>query len=336
MHNVTVISFQALSMAARGSAQPGGFSNGQVLLLATAIVLPGIAPAYFGWLTGLLAIPVFCLLGMYGVGRGSILIRNALLLAGVAALLLKLIGTLLFALTVIPLGYSFNRSAAAGDNEWNTVFKGCLYLGACWLLFWTAYGVVEGVQPYQHLLEQIDNGFAETYEYYRTQADQPAEKLVYLEQAVSEVRRLVPHLLPGLLGGIVVLTVWVNLMGGISLLGRLKPGYLPWKKYSQWRLPDWLVWPTIGVAILLLAGKDGAYTVALSLVLICGLLYFFQGLAVFIHLLDRWKVPQVLRIIFYGMLIVQSYGLLLLAMLGLADVWIDFRRRENTNTQLGN
>lgn len=322
-------------MAARGSAQPGGgFFNGQVLLLATAIVLPGIAPAYFGWLSGLLAIPVFCLLGMHGVGRGSILIRNALLLAGVAALLLKLTGPLLFALTIIPLGYSFNRSAAASDSEWQTMFKGCLYLGAAWLLFWTAYGAVEGVQPYQHLLELIDTGFAETYDYYRKQAGQPAETLFYLEQAVTETRRLVPHLLPGLLGCMVVLTVWVNLMGGISLLGRLKPGYLPWQKYSQWRLPDWLVWPAIGVAILLLAG--GADTVAFSLALLCGLLYFFQGLAVFIHLLERWKVPQALRIVFYGMLIVQSYGLLLIAMLGLADVWIDFRRRENTNTQLGN
>ena len=124
-------------MAAHGGAQPGGgFSNGQVLLLATAIVLPGIAPAYFGWLTGLLAIPVFCLLGLHGTARGSILVRNALLLAAMAALLLKLLGTLLFALNLILLGYSFHRSAAVGSNEWKTVFTGCLYLGASWVLLW--------------------------------------------------------------------------------------------------------------------------------------------------------------------------------------------------------
>lgn len=325
-------------MAAHGEAQPGGgFNNGQVLLLATAVVLPGIAPTYFGWLTGLLAIPAFCLLAMHGTSRGSILIRNAFLLAAVAALLFKLLGTLFFALTLIPLGYSFNRSAAGGDREWKTVFKGCLYLGACWLLLGTGYGTAEGVQPYQHLLELIDNGFAQSYEYYRAQTDVSPESLLYFEQAITETRRLVPLLLPGLLSSIVVFTVWVNLMGGIILLSRLKPGYLPWKKFSQWRLPDWLIWPAIGAGILLLlADADGAVTMALSLVLVCGLLYFFQGLAVFIHLLDRWKVPLALRLVFYGMLIVQSYGLLLIALLGLADVWIDFRRRANTNTQLGN
>ena len=324
-------------MAARGGAQPGGgFSNGQVLLLATAIVLPGLAPSYFGWLTGLLAIPVFSLLGMHGPGRGSILIRNALLLAAIPILLLKLIGTLLFALTLIPLGYSFNRSATAGDSEWKTVFKGCLYLGACWVLLWSAYGTMEGVHPYRHLLELIDSGFAQSYEYYRAQSDVPAESLFYFEQAITQTRRLVPFLLPGLLCCIVVLTVWVNLMGGISLLSRLKPGYLPWKKFSRWRLPDWLIWPAISAGVLLLiADGEGAVTMALTLLLVCGLFYFFQGLAVFIHLLDRWKVPPALRLVFYGMLIVQSYGLLLIALLGLADVWIDFRRRVNINTQLG-
>lgn len=325
-------------MAARGGAQPGGgFSNGQVLLLATAIVLPGIAPAYFGWLTGLLAIPVFYMLAMHGTAMGSILVRNALLLAAIAALLLKLLGTLLFALTLIPLGYSFHRSAAAGNNEWKTVFTGCLYLGASWVLLWTSYGTVEGVQPYQHLLELIDSGFAQSYEYYRAQTDVPPESLLYFEQAVTRTRQLVPLLLPGLLCCIVVLTVWVNLMGGIRLLRRLKPGYVPWKKFSQWRLPDWLIWPAIGAGVLLLvADGAGAVTMALSLVLVCGLFYFFQGLAVFISLLDRWKVPPALRLVFYGMLIVQSYGLLIIALLGLADVWIDFRRRANSNTQPGN
>ncbi|MHB8809808.1 MAG: DUF2232 domain-containing protein [Desulfobulbaceae bacterium] len=325
-------------MAARSGAQPGGgFSNGQVLLLATAIVLPGIAPAYFGWLTGLLAIPVFCLLGMHGTARGSILVRNALLLAAIAALLLKLLGTLFFALTLIPLGYSFHRSAAAGHNEWKTVFTGCLYLGASWVLLWAVYGTVEGVHPYRHLLELIDSGFAQSYEYYRAQTDVPPESLLYFEQAVTQTRRLVPLLLPGLLCCIVVLTVWVNLMGGIRLLSRLKPGSLPWKKFSQWRLPDWLIWPAIGAGILLLvADGEGAVTMALSLVLVCGLFYFFQGLAVFICLLDRWNVPTALRLVFYGMLIVQSYGLLIIALLGLADVWIDFRRRANIDTQLGN
>jgi hypothetical protein len=324
-------------MAARGGAQPGGgFGNGQVLLLAAAIVLPGVAPTYFGWFTGMLAIPVFCLLAMHGAGKGAILVRNGFLLAALAALLFKLLGTLLFALTMVPLGFSFNRSAAAGDQEWKTVFQGCLYLGAAWVLLWAGYGAMEGVQPYGHLLQLIDSALAQSYEFYRAQPDVPAETLLYFEQAVTQTRRLVPLLLPGLLCDMVAVTVWVNLMGGISLLNRMRPGYLPWKPFRQWRLPDWLIWPLIGAGVMLLGSGEGTATLALSLLLLCGLLYFFQGLGVFIHLLDRWKVPLALRLVFYGMLIVQSYGLLFIALLGLADVWIDFRRPANTTTQLGN
>ncbi|MHB1349339.1 MAG: DUF2232 domain-containing protein [Desulfobulbaceae bacterium] len=325
-----------MSEPARGSGRFGdGLTNSQVLLLAAAIVLPGLAPTMFGWLTGLLAIPVFAILVLHGTARGSILIRNGVLIACGAALFLKLFGSLLFALTLIPLGYSFQRSAATGTGEWKTVLHGALYLGAGWLLFWMVYGTVEGVQPYQHLLKLIDDGFAQTYEYYREQGNLPADRQLYLEQAVNETRRLVPLLLPGVLCGTVILTVWLNLMGGIYLLNRVRPGHLHWKEFSRWRLPDWLVWPAIGAGILLLIGGKGSATLALTLVQVCGLLYFFQGLAVFIHLLERWKIPRTLRLLFYVMLIVQSYGLLLLAILGLADVWVDFRRRTEPPAQAG-
>jgi len=49
-------------------------------------------------------------------------------------------------------------------------------------------------------------------------------------------------------------------------------------------------------------------------------------MAIFIHLLDRWKVPAYLRIVLYVILAVQSYGLLLLAVIGIADIWMDFRK----------
>ena len=71
----------------------------------------------------------------------------------------------------------------------------------------------------------------------------------------------------------------------------------------------------------------------LSLLIVSGLLYFFQGLAVFVHFVDRWKIPVYLKVAIYGILILQSYGLLLLSILGIADVWIDFRKRQNKNNE---
>ena len=84
---------------------------------------------------------------------------------------------------------------------------------------------------------------------------------------------------------------------------------------------------------MLLIGEDGIRSAGLSLIIISALLYFFQGLAVFVHYVDKWKVPVYLKIAIYGILILQSYGLLLLSILGLADVWLDFRKKTRTNNQ---
>ena len=60
--------------------------------------------------------------------------------------------------------------------------------------------------------------------------------------------------------------------------------------------------------------------------MLSGLLYFFQGLAVFNSLLGRWGVPLFVRIILYFVFFIQSYGLIILAILGLSDIWIDLRK----------
>jgi len=324
-------------MAAHDSAQPAGrFFNGPTLLLASAFLLPGIVPSLFGWLTGLLAIPVFCLLIFYGTGQGSIFVRNGALLAVAGAIPLKLLPTVLFSLTLVPLAYSFNMSAAAGESEWRTGARGSLVLGASWLIFWAGYGALEGINPYVELLRLLDAVFAQTYEYYRVNADLPAENLLRLEQAMNELRVIFPRILPGLLVSTVILTVWLNLVASVRFIARFRPGRLPWQKYSQWRLPDRIVWLAIGSGAALMFTTGILRDAAVCVVITCGLLYFFQGLAVFIHLLDKWNVPLYLRIVIYGVLILQSYGLLLLTIIGLADVWVNFRHRQNSDNQHGN
>ncbi len=112
-------------------------------------------------------------------------------------------------------------------------------------------------------------------------------------------------------------------------------GKPPWGEYSTWKLPEQLVWaPIIGVALLLISSgvlqRAGGW-----LTLVAGLLYFFQGLAVVVALLARWKVPVFVRIILYFVLLIQSYSLILLAILGLSDVWLNMRQtsKERYNNE---
>jgi hypothetical protein len=315
-------------MGAHDSAnQLSRFFNGPTVLLATAILLPGLAPALFGWLSGVLAIPVCCLLAFYGTSRGKILVRNGAILAVAGAFLLKQLPGTLFTLTLIPLGFSLHRSAQSGDDETQTGLKGALVLGAGWLAFWSVYGAIEGANPYTQLLHVLDTGLARTVELYAASSDIPLETQVQIQRLVTGLRVLIPKILPGLLVSTLLLTVWINMLGSLALLTRLQPDKAAWKKYSDWRLPDRFVWTPIAAGFAWMFGTGIVYSAGLSLVLISVLLYFFQGLAVLIFFLDRWNIPLYLKILIYGILIFQSYGLLLVSLAGIADVWMDFRRR---------
>lgn len=320
-------------MAAAQSAQPNKhLLNIQTIILAAALLLPGFAPSLFGWLSVLLATPIFCLLCLNGQKKGTLLIRNGVVLAVAVAVILKLVPSLLFSLTLVPLGYSFSKSYGNRDTEIQAGTRGIIVLAATWVIFWIVYGTIQGINPYQHLLEILDTGFAQTYDYYMKNSDLPAENILQLEQAVSELRGIIPMILPGILFCTVLVTVWINLILSATVLAKIQPDNLPWQKYSQWRLPDKLVWVFIVAGIFLLMGQGRLSQAAIGTILVTSLLYFFQGLAVFVHMLEKWNVPTYVRILIYGILIIQSYGLILLTIVGLADVWLNFRRTRSINT----
>ena len=303
------------------------FPPGQLLLYSALFFVPALSPVFFGWMNGLLAIPVFYLLFTNGFKSGLARLRIILLIAGLGALLIGRLEVFLFSLTLIPLGYTLFKSADAGESAAISGGKGVVVLVLVWVVFWAVYGAVTGISPYRHLLDTLDLGFRQTIEFYESkEAEVPGETLYHLQQLTNDIREAIPKILPGLLASIVVVTVWINLAISNSLAQRLHNVPPPWGNYSTWKLPDQLVWVAIIAGAVMLLGSGLLQYAGIWVLMIAGLLYFFQGLAVCIALLERWKVPPYVRIILYFILVIQSYGLLLLAFLGVADVWFNFRR----------
>lgn len=313
------------------------FPPGQLLILGALFFIPALSPSLFGWLSGLLAVPVFHLLTINGYKIGIALLRSSLLLAGFGALLTQGVETFFFSLTLVPVGYTLFTSALAGESAAKSGGKGVIALGLAWMVFWGVYGLLAGTNPYNYLLRVFDVGFQQTLELYSApEAGITPEMLASLQQITNSLRETIPKLLPGLLASMVVLTVWINMAVANSLMARWGgAGKPPWGEYSTWRLPEQLVWaPIVGVTLLLISSgvlqRAGGW-----LTLVAGLLYFFQGLAVVIALLARWKVPVFVRIILYFVLLIQSYSLILLAILGLSDVWLNMRQtsKERYNNE---
>lgn len=95
---------------------------------------------------------------------------------------------------------------------------------------------------------------------------------------------------------------------------------------SSWEAPGWLVFVLIGAGFMLLIPHQAVQIAGVNVLLVCGLLYFFQGLAILSFNFSHFQVPRILRWIAYFLLLMIKSLMLLVILLGLIDLWLDFRR----------
>jgi len=302
-----------------------------LLLLVAAFLLPSLHPGKMGWITSLIPLPVFYYLVRLGKKEGSQLIRNAIFISGGAALLVGSLPLLIFSLTLVPLGIAFSLALFNKASAVETALKGALVLGVIWILFWVVFGLIHATNPYTSLLNEVDKGLTSGFALYQENAELPPETLEAIKAAVDLMRVYVPKVLPSLLISVVLCTTWLNLALGNWLLKSKDANLTPWPAYKDWQLPDRLVWGVIIGGALLILLPAPLSTIGLNIIFICGTMFFFQGLAIVSSLLFKWSVPRPIRFLIYGLIFIQTYGIILLSFLGLADVWADFRKLNQVN-----
>jgi uncharacterized protein YybS (DUF2232 family) len=94
----------------------------------------------------------------------------------------------------------------------------------------------------------------------------------------------------------------------------------------RWELPEALVWAFIGSGICYLTGMPGLVVVGVNGLIILLGLYFLQGLSIAAFLFRRFQLPRFLATLSVIVLVFQPFFTLLVAGLGLFDVWFGFRR----------
>jgi uncharacterized protein YybS (DUF2232 family) len=302
-----------------------------LLLLIAVFLLPTLHPGKMGWITSLIPLPVFYYLVRLGKKEGSLLIRNAILISGGAALLVGSLPLLIFSLTLIPLGIAFSLSLFNKASPIEAAMKGSIVLGVVWIVFWMVFGLIHATNPYTSLLKELDQSLSSGFSLYQENAELSPETLENISTAVELLRTYIPKILPSLLISVVLSTTWLNLALGNWLLKSKDANLTPWPAYKDWQLPDRLVWGVIIGGALLILLPAPLSTLGLNIIFVCGTMFFFQGLAIVSSLLFKWSVPRPIRFLIYGLIFIQTYGIILLSFLGLADVWADFRKLNQVN-----
>jgi uncharacterized protein YybS (DUF2232 family) len=297
-----------------------------LILLTAVLLLPALLPEKIGWLASFVPLPIFYYLVVLGKKNGTLLIRNAILFSVVGTLLIGSMPVFIFSLAMVPLGVAFSQALINKKNPVEAGFIGCVFLLLAWVLFWSGLGLINQANPYTVLLKELDQGLVNGLLVYEESAELDVKTLEKIRDAVDFLRTYIPKILPAVLISAILTITWLNLVLGSWLLKKRDEKLTRWPGYHEWKLPESLVWLVIisGVSTFLLPPPFDS--VGINLLIICVTVYFFQGLAIVSSLLNRWSVPMLIRILIYALIFIQTYGIIILSIVGLADIWADFRK----------
>lgn len=181
-------------------------------------------------------------------------------------------------------------------------------------------------QPVAAISQHLERLLADM-EAFSTRLGLSAEGAAPLYGTGTKLRAFLLMAFPGMFFGGSLLTaagyvlLWRVLMRRWSAqLGGLSPEPL------RWELPESLVWAFIGAGILYLTNWSWLQAVGLNVLIVLIGLYFLQGLSIAALLFQRFHLPRFLVALSVLLLLFQPFLALVVAGLGLFDVWFAFRR----------
>ncbi len=152
-------------------------------------------------------------------------------------------------------------------------------------------------------------------------------------EQVGELRKSAPHVVRAILGlfpALVIISavtfVVLNVLVGMALLRKRGLLSRDFGDLNLWKIPDRMVWFVIAAGIVVLIPQENARLIGLNLLVVFLFAYVLQGFAIINYFFTRKRVPVFLRWVAYALIFVQNIFLLVVAVIGFADIWVDFRK----------
>ena len=201
-----------------------------------------------------------------------------------------------------------------------------LMLFFCGVGFVLYHALQAGVAPWRMVEMTIEATIKNNLTLY-AQMNIPEDQLSMLRANMAEITRVFTDIFPGLTLCGAILTVWLNVLAGRSLLRRGIGGFPDFGDLTLWKAPEKLVWLLIVSGVMTLAPILVLDMIGINVLIVCCLIYLFQGLAIAAFFFKQKQVPVVFRGLFYMLITVQQYMVIFIIAVGLSDLWIDFRKR---------
>ena len=192
------------------------------------------------------------------------------------------------------------------------------------------FGIWSGVDLQATLLSGIRTSTDQAVAIYSKQGLKK-EELDLLTSGMRQAGELIARVFPALL----VISLGCIAVLNMSVFFRLAAKYLPRlpqpESFLGFRNPEPLVWVLIAAGFAMLLPQPETQRVSLNVLLLCTFVYFLQGLAIVLAFFRRSATPPLARGIFWLVLMFQPYLAAAIAVLGIFDIWGDFRTPKQQN-----
>ncbi len=182
------------------------------------------------------------------------------------------------------------------------------------------YSQFTGEQVYQGLLDNFIASSEMVMKFSQQDRVVQKEMLEAMRSMTETMVRLFPALMTITLFAVAAIIRAVYLFMGIRRGLPLVRGI-----FNDYRNPEYLVLLLIAAGFAMLAGIPQVSSASLNVLVVLAVLYFMQGLAVALTLIARQAFAGFLRLLMYFFLILQPLSAILLVVLGVFDLWGDFR-----------
>jgi len=186
-------------------------------------------------------------------------------------------------------------------------------------------GWVRGVGPSEVVVSFLDSQMKQAsalYEQMGLEDEKAAQTIGYVQMIRDTILRVYPALLTIGTG----LVVWLNMMISKPLF---RFGHIPYPEFGaleRWKTPDLMIWGVIASGFSLFLPVGGVKSIAVNGLIVMLTIYVFHGLAILLFYLKKFQIPSWIRGGIYCLIVFQQIVVVALALAGLFDQWIDFRR----------
>ena len=300
------------------------------LLVAITIIL-GLVTVYVP-LIGMLfeffcAVPLAILTARQGAGKGlTALVVTFILLSMLISPLLAIRLVLSYSVCGVILGWCVRKNFPAVK-----IFLATLIVAsAAQVLSLWIITVAMDVNLIEEQVEMVRQSFAESFSLYESMGVDKAQ-IDESKKMVEPALQTLVFLMPTLILFSALINTLAAYLTAHWIFPKLQMKIPKFPPFAEWKFPSLFLYTSIisglGIYWGFTRGWTEIYEISLNVLILSAIIGLIQGFALLSFLFDRWKISKLVRRILYVILILNMFLLQIVAITGLMDMILDYRKR---------